>query len=282
MKARAEQGQAFPADQWQKRSSGLWVPSHLPRKRYAGPIAIDLFCGAGGFSLGVMQAGFQVVASLDNDPAAMHTYLHNLGSYPVNIHFASEADQQRAERYFEKWARKRGEVLMTDLSGGNWEYLRSSQGFTVGPVEHFFFGDVRKFTGQRILEAIGLERGDVDLVVGGPPCQGFSRAGKQDVMDPRNSLVFDFARLVLDIWPKCMVMENVPDIARMVTPEGLPVVDAFCRVLEDGGFGTVDLLKKTLLSSAGVGAALKARPPSGADDEEEDEEAPAVEQMALL
>ena len=48
----------------------------------------------------------------------------------------------------------------------------------------------------------------------------YSRAGKQNVMDPRNSLVFGFARLVFDINPKTMMFENVPDIVNMVTPDG--------------------------------------------------------------
>src|SRR5690348_15090721 len=43
------------------------------------PVGIDLFCGAGGFSLGVHQAGFDVVAAVEWEPAAAQTYLHNLG-----------------------------------------------------------------------------------------------------------------------------------------------------------------------------------------------------------
>ena len=111
---------------------------------------------------------------------------------------------------------------------------------------HFFLGDVRKLTGEAILTASGKSMGEVDCVIGGPPCQGFSRAGRRNVMDPRNSLVFEFARLVLEIRPKSMVMENVPDIVSMVTLEGIPVVDAFCKILEEGDYANYQALKHAL------------------------------------
>jgi len=79
-------------------------------------------------------------------------------------------------------------------------------------------------------------------------------------MDPRNSLVFEFTRLVLEIQPRAMVMENVPGILSMVTPEGLPVVDSICRILEDGGFGQFDALRRSLLATSGAGAMLSGKP----------------------
>src|SRR5262249_37681815 len=97
----------------------------------------------------------------------------------------------------------------------------------------------------------------VDLVVGSPPCQGFSSAGKRDVMDPRNSLVFEFARLVCEIQPKMMAMENVPGIVSMVTPEGIPVIDAFCRILEDGHIGAFKALKQSLTHNIEVRAIVR-------------------------
>lgn len=55
-----------------------------------------------------------------------------------------------------------------------------------------------------------LKPGEVDLVIGGPPCQPFSTAGKRgSVMDPRGSLFMDFIRIVKDIQPRFFVMENV-------------------------------------------------------------------------
>ncbi len=59
----------------------------------------------------------------------------------------------------------------------------------------------------------------------------------------------------------------------MVTPEGLPVVDAFCLILEEGGFGTYDSLRRSLATSSGVGAAArgqtkKPRKPTKGDREQ--------------
>lgn len=52
-------------------------------------------------------------------------------------------------------------------------------------------------------------RGNIDVIIGGPPCQGFSTIGKRLVRDPRNELVFEFIRFVETIKPKAFLMENV-------------------------------------------------------------------------
>lgn len=52
--------------------------------------------------------------------------------------------------------------------------------------------------------------GQIDLVFGGPPCQGFSIMGKRLINDDRNHLVLEFCRLVIELNPRCFVMENVP------------------------------------------------------------------------
>lgn len=54
---------------------------------------------------------------------------------------------------------------------------------------------------------------DIDVIVGGPPCQGFSHIGKRQLDDDRNKLVFEYVRLVKEINPKYFVFENVPGIA---------------------------------------------------------------------
>lgn len=233
--------------------SGLFMPERMARR----PVAIDLFCGAGGCSLGFIQGGFEVIAGLDYDYYCMLTYLINLGTYPVNIHWIDPTDKEKVNtkmmQDMEKAAKKNGGITKPFISGSGWRKHNPEY----PGVSHYFYGDVRKITGQEILDAIGMKQGDVDCVMGGPPCQGFSRAGKRNVMDPRNSLIFEFARLVLEIMPKTMIMENVPGILSMMTPEGIPVMDALCQVLADGGFGAYDALKKSLLSTAGAGAAFK-------------------------
>lgn len=63
----------------------------------------------------------------------------------------------------------------------------------------------------RTIENSELEKynGEIDVIVGGPPCQGFSTIGKRLVKDPRNELVFEFIRFVEIIKPKMFLMENV-------------------------------------------------------------------------
>lgn len=247
------------AEGWARTTEGLVVPLEYARSK-GRPVAIDLFSGAGGFSLGTIQAGFHVIAAMDNDPWCAITYMTNLGAYPCHFHFATDEDAERLEQAMHKSLKGRekreGDITVPPVSGSAW----ISHYPNVPGVQHFFFGDIQNFTGQQILETIGMAPGEVALVMGGPPCQGFSMSGKRNVMDPRNSLVFEFARVALEIEPKFMVMENVVGMLSMMTPQGLPVVDAFCRILEDGGFGTLKALRKTLLTSAGAGAMLRGKP----------------------
>ncbi len=109
------------------------------------PTAVDLFCGAGGLSLGFERAGFRVICAVDNSTAAVLTY---------NQNFSCQA-------------------TALDLS----------------------LADLR-------LPA-------ADVIVGGPPCQGFSSAGMRRPGDPRNSLVAKFANIVAERRPRAFVFENV-------------------------------------------------------------------------
>ena len=122
------------------------------------PIAVDLFAGAGGMTLGFEQAGFDVLAAVELDPihASVHEY-----NFPF------------------------------------WTTICKS---------------VAKTNAREIREQSAIGERDIDVVFGGPPCQGFSLIGKRDLSDDRNSLVFSFLRLVLDLRPKYFVMENVRGI----------------------------------------------------------------------
>jgi DNA (cytosine-5)-methyltransferase 1 len=72
--------------------------------------------------------------------------------------------------------------------------------------------DLSMTAGKSLLAKVGLRQGEVDLVIGGPPCQGFSPIGKRDISDHRNQLIGDFFRLVAEIRPAAFVVENVPGI----------------------------------------------------------------------
>lgn len=63
--------------------------------------------------------------------------------------------------------------------------------------------------GDDIRSRAGIGAGDIDVVFGGAPCQGFSMIGKRALDDPRNELVHHFVRLVLELRPRYFVFENV-------------------------------------------------------------------------
>nr|WP_274704333.1 DNA cytosine methyltransferase [Treponema succinifaciens] len=75
-----------------------------------------------------------------------------------------------------------------------------------------FCGDIKELSSGKIFELTKLKKNDIPLIIGGPPCQGFSVAGKRIVDDERNKLYKSFVRLVDEIKPKVFVMENVPNI----------------------------------------------------------------------
>jgi DNA (cytosine-5)-methyltransferase 1 len=268
--------------QWERSPLGLMVPARTPR-HYDLPVAVDLFAGAGGFGCGFHQAGFHVAAASEVWIDAAMTYMCNLARPGVRIHF----DTAERERDFSKAAAKQlgveidddGNVTGPDPKANRPHHTR--EGMPIGAAgtgwiskqpawhpgcEQFFLYDVKNLTGAVILDALGLEVGDVAVVTGGPPCQGFSGAGKRDVMDPRNSLIFEFARLICEIQPRTFVMENVPGLLSMVTPEGIPVIDAFALACADAGYGEYDALRRALgatRGSARAGTRKSRRPRKG-------------------
>lgn len=75
--------------------------------------------------------------------------------------------------------------------------------------------DIIKVSGQDILMQTGLGREEIDVIIGGPPCQGFSVSGKRIIDDERNKLYKSYVQIVSDIRPKLFVMENVPGLVRL-------------------------------------------------------------------
>jgi len=74
--------------------------------------------------------------------------------------------------------------------------------------------DIREVTGAEILTACKIKSGDLDVLDGSPPCQGFSTAGKRKVLDPRNDLFREYVRLIKELQPKVFVMENVSGMVK--------------------------------------------------------------------
>lgn len=84
------------------------------------------------------------------------------------------------------------------------------------PDVHLWRGDIQSVSAVAIRSALTLEEGELDLLGGCPPCQGFSTLrtynGGHNVRDKQNDLIFEFQRLILDLKPKNVMMENVPGL----------------------------------------------------------------------
>ncbi|AVT36243.1 DNA cytosine methyltransferase [Plantactinospora sp. BB1] len=83
------------------------------------------------------------------------------------------------------------------------------------PDTVFQVGDIRNWPDDWLLEQTGLLSGELDLLIGGPPCQGFSMIGSRVIHDPRNDLFREMFRLARAARPKALVIENVPGLATL-------------------------------------------------------------------
>lgn len=124
-------------------------------------------------------------------------------------------------------------------------------------------GDIRKVSAAKLMRSAGLTKGELDLLAGCPPCQGFStlrsRNGQAAAADPRNDLVDEFARLALALRPKMIMMENVPALARYekfidfverLAASGYQVIS---KVLDVSDFGVPQRRKRLILSASRIG-----------------------------
>lgn len=83
------------------------------------------------------------------------------------------------------------------------------------PNVNYIVKDIAQLTSKELLDNTGYSKNDIDVIIGGPPCQGFSTLGKRFIDDPRNKLFKEYVRIVNDIRPKFFVMENVSGILSM-------------------------------------------------------------------
>ena len=153
------------------------------------PVVLDVFCGAGGMSLGFEMAGYHIGLGVEKEELPYKTHSHNFDGrcYLGDIHDIQDP----------------------------WAFIR----------EH------------------GLEQ--VDVIIGGPPCQGFSRVGRGKIRsllndstyihDPRNQYYKEFIRFVQALHPLYFVMENVPDMRYYADGDGL-LLHKVLRKLEGLGY----------------------------------------------
>lgn len=123
--------------------------------------------------------------------------------------------------------------------------------------------DIHDVRGAELLERAGIPR--LDLLAGGPPCQGFSNAGYRDPADLRNSLVFQYIRLVAELRPRFLVMENVTGMVSFRVDAREFVLDRVCRELGALGYalnvseGRPDTWKAAIVNAADYGVPQQRR-----------------------
>lgn len=127
-------------------------------------LAVDLFSGCGGLTLGLKNAGFKVKAAVEINDLASETYKKN------------------------------------------------------HPEVKLIKSDIRHVSSSDVMDICGVSKGELDLLAGCPPCQGFSRIHlnnkKKRLSDPRNRLIDEVLRLAAEIQPKVILLENVPNLYR--------------------------------------------------------------------
>lgn len=150
------------------------------------PIAIDVFCGAGGLSEGLQMAGFSVAVAVENDKNAASTYKRNHSNT----------------------------VLISK--------------------------DISDLTVNELLDAVGRYSSEIDIIAGGPPCQGFSMANghSRHIHNSNNGFVWHFVKWVKQIKPKAFLMENVIGFTAI---DGGKLKDALLRKFRELGYANADI-----------------------------------------
>ena len=103
------------------------------------------------------------------------------------------------------------------------------------PNANFLSNDIKDITDDEI-DDILCKYPEVDLMAGGPPCQGFSLAGKRDVSDQRNTLFSYYLRIANKIKPKVILMENVKLLTSMKNQKGKLVKDEIIKTFTEIGY----------------------------------------------
>ena len=103
------------------------------------------------------------------------------------------------------------------------------------PNTHFLSNDIKDISADEI-DAILEQYPEIDLFAGGPPCQGFSLAGKRDVKDKRNTLFSYYLKIANQVKPKVILMENVKLLTSMKNPYGGLVKDDIIRTFSEIGY----------------------------------------------
>ena len=201
---------------------------------------VDLFCGAGGLSLGFKNAGLELVFANEFDSHACNTYRKNLD-------FLGDDPDKMIEGPIEE--------LHQILSLEKQEIIFSNSKIHDSGVNKSSYKKAKSVDENQIKQALKTDQ--VDFVIGGPPCQGFSNAGrgkksastknyKEYIDDPRNHLFKYFLGFVSRFNPKIVLIENVKGLSSSSNYKNI-----IQNSLENTGNGYISLSK--VLNSADFG-----------------------------
>lgn len=177
----------------QFKQIGNAVPPLLAQvlgKLIRGGLGIDLFCGAGGLSEGLVQAGHKIIVASDWNDNMCQTYINNHSRTIVAK--ANMVEQNHISAVID--------LIESELKGRT-----------------------------------------LNLLAGGPPCQGFSTAGKWQSSDARNSLLFHTIHFIRILQPEVILLENVPGIRSMQKGR---ILERYIKALRNLDYSTSIILLK--------------------------------------
>ena len=181
---------------------------------------IDLFAGAGGLSEGFIRAGYNPLAHVEYDEAACFTLKTRLAFHHLK--------KNRPDIYLKYL---KGDITRGELySNVPDETLSTVINKRIGADNKFIFNEIDRFS----------EGKEIDLIIGGPPCQAYSLVGRardENSMknDQRNHLYIEYNRFLLRYKPKIFVFENVPGL--LSASQGHYYRD-MCRLFDKSGYIT--------------------------------------------
>ena len=180
----------------------------LDRKKY-----VELFAGCGGLSLGLESCGWQLELANELSPMAAETFAYNLlGESQKGIDYKTDSQITSVNS-----------IKTIDVK--DWNNKKLVVGDVIQLVEDLKSRPelLKKFNG-------------VDLISGGPPCQGFSMAGRRTERNHKNKLPYAFVDFVELVQPQTVILENVEGILRQFSKDGgtklpwLEVAKAFAAI----------------------------------------------------
>jgi len=186
---------------------------------------IELFAGCGGMTLGLETAGFELFMANELSPMAGETFAYNI----LGENLAILADEAKPPKNV-LWVKSNHgpDKLKARLRENPFEYskgtfsdINSKSNFSnklvIGNIDHFL-----DFLNKNKSICRQIKNENIDLLSGGPPCQGFSLAGKRIKDDYKNLLPLSFVKFAGLIQPKVVMLENVKGITSpFITEDGV-------------------------------------------------------------